>query len=201
MMNHLIVSPLLLPLLMGTVIVLNTNRPIARLRFLGISSCLAVVVMTGVLLFQSAGGPIQTYVLGDWPTPFGIVMVLDRLSAMMLFITALLALLCLAYAARETDRQGKNFHALFQFQLLGINGAFLTGDIFNLFVFFEIMLLASYGLVLHGGGGPSDPGRHALCHAQPGGFQHFSGGGGYPLRPSGDPEHGGPGGAHGPGPG
>lgn len=153
MMNHLIVSPLLLPLLMGTVIVLNTNRPIARLRFLGISSCLAVVVMTGVLLFQSAGGPIQTYVLGDWPTPFGIVMVLDRLSAMMLFITALLALLCLAYAARGTDRQGKNFHALFQFQLLGINGAFLTGDIFNLFVFFEIMLLASYGLVLHGGGG------------------------------------------------
>ncbi len=80
-------------------------------------------------------------------------MVLDRLSAMMLCITALLALASLAYAARGTDLQGKNFHALFQFQLLGINGAFLTGDIFNLFVFFEIMLLSSYGLVLHGGGG------------------------------------------------
>ncbi|MDT8377366.1 MAG: monovalent cation/H+ antiporter subunit D [Desulfotignum sp.] len=153
MINHLIVVPLLLPLLMGTLIVLNANQPIFRLRILGLSSCLAVLIITFILLFQSADGPIQTYVLGDWPTPFGIVMVLDRLSAMMLCITALLGLLCLAHAVRGTDLQGKNFHALFQFQLLGINGAFLTGDIFNLFVFFEIMLLSSYGLVLHGGGG------------------------------------------------
>jgi multicomponent K+:H+ antiporter subunit D len=153
MINHLIVGPLLLPLLMGTVIILNANRPIFRLRILGLSSCLAVLIITIILLFQSVEGPIQTYVLGDWPAPFGIVMVLDRLSALMLCITALLALLCLAYAARGTDLEGKNFHALFQFQLLGINGAFLTGDIFNLFVFFEIMLLSSYGLILHGGGG------------------------------------------------
>lgn len=153
MINHLIVGPLLLPLFMGTLIVLNTGRPIARQRILGLSSCLAVLIMAGILLLQSIQAPIQTYVLGDWPTPFGIVMVLDRLSAMMLCITALLALASLAYAARGTDLQGKNFHALFQFQLLGINGAFLTGDIFNLFVFFEIMLLSSYGLVLHGGGG------------------------------------------------
>ena len=152
MINHLIVGPLLMPLLMGTLIVLNTAGPISRQRILGLSSCLAILVMTGMLLLQSTQGPIQTYVLGDWPTPFGIVMVLDRLSAMMLCITALLALVSLAYAARGTDLQGKNFHALFQFQLLGINGAFLTGDIFNLFVFFEIMLLSSYGLVLHGGG-------------------------------------------------
>ncbi len=152
MINHLIVGPLLLPLFMGTIIVLNANQPIFRLRILGLSSCLAILVITLVLLFQSVNGPIQTYVLGDWPAPFGIVMVVDRLSAMMLCITAFLALASLAYAARGTDLQGKNFHALFQFQLLGINGAFLTGDIFNLFVFFEIMLLSSYGLVLHGGG-------------------------------------------------
>jgi multicomponent K+:H+ antiporter subunit D len=152
MINHFIVGPLLLPLLMGTVIVLNANQPIFRLRILGLSSCLGLLAITLVLLFQSVNGPIQTYVLGDWPAPFGIVMVLDRLSAMMLCITAFLAPASLAYAARGTDLQGKNFHALFQFQLLGINGAFLTGDIFNLFVFFEIMLLSSYGLVLHGGG-------------------------------------------------
>jgi multicomponent K+:H+ antiporter subunit D len=152
MINHFIVGPLLLPLFMGTVIVLNANQPIFRLRILGLSSCLGLLAITLVLLFQSVTGPIQTYVLGDWPAPFGIVMVLDRLSAMMLCITAFLALASLAYAARGTDLQGKNFHALFQFQLLGINGAFLTGDIFNLFVFFEIMLLSSYGLVLHGGG-------------------------------------------------
>ena len=153
MIHHLIAGPLLLPLFMGTVIVLNANQPISRHRILGLSSCLAVLVITIILVYQSTDGPIQTYVLGDWPTPFGIVMVLDRLSAMMLCITALLGLLCLVHAARGTDREGKNFHALFQFQLLGINGAFLTGDIFNLFVFFEIMLLSSYGLVLHGGGG------------------------------------------------
>lgn len=152
MINHLIVTPLLVPLFMGIFIVLNANQPISRLRILGLSSCLALLGFTMTLLFQSATGPIQTYVLGDWPTPFGIVMVLDRLSAMMLCVTALLALLCLVHASRGADREGKNFHALFQFQLLGINGAFLTGDIFNLFVFFEIMLLSSYGLVLHGGG-------------------------------------------------
>lgn len=151
-MNHLIVAPLLLPLVMGAVIVIGVNRSLSWQRTLGLLSSLTVTLMTGVLLYQAATGPIQMYVLGDWSPPFGIIMVLDRLSAMMIFITSLLAFLCLLYAVRGTDEQGKNFHALFQFQLLGINGAFLTGDIFNLFVFFEIMLLSSYGLVLHGGG-------------------------------------------------
>jgi multicomponent K+:H+ antiporter subunit D len=70
----------------------------------------------------------------------------------MLVITALLALFALLYAIRGEDRAGRHFHVLFQLQLFGLNGAFLTGDLFNLFVFFEILLLASYGLLLHGGG-------------------------------------------------
>jgi len=151
-MNHLIVAPLLLPLLMGAIIVLAVNRGIALHRSLGLISSAAVALITALLLYQSMTGPIQMYVLGNWSPPFGIIMVLDRLSAMMIFITSVLAFLCLLYAVKGTDEQGKNFHALFQFQLLGINGAFLTGDIFNLFVFFEVMLLSSYGLVLHGGG-------------------------------------------------
>ena len=151
-MNHLIVAPLVLPLLMGAIIVLAVNRSISLHRTLGLISSAVVTLITGLLLFQAMTGPIQMYVLGDWSPPFGIIMVLDRLSAMMIFITSLLAFLCLLYAVKGTDEQGKNFHALFQFQLLGINGAFLTGDIFNLFVFFEVMLLSSYGLVLHGGG-------------------------------------------------
>ena len=56
------------------------------------------------------------------------------------------------YAAQGWDRRGRHFHALFQFQLMGLNGAFLTGDVFNLFVFFEVLLIASYGLMLHGAG-------------------------------------------------
>ena len=97
--------------------------------------------------------PPQLYELGNWRAPFGIVLVLDRLSAMMLLLTALLAGAALAYAISSGwDARGRHFHPLFQFQLMGVNGAFLTGDLFNLFVFFEVLLIASYGLMLHGGG-------------------------------------------------
>jgi len=81
------------------------------------------------------------------------VLVLDRLSALMVLIAALLALVVLVHAvATGWDNRGRHFHALFQFQMMGIVGAFLTGDIFNLFVFFEILLIASYGLMIHSGG-------------------------------------------------
>ena len=94
----------------------------------------------------------RPYALGNWPAPFGIILVLDRLSALMLLLTAILALVVAVYAAAGWDRRGRHFHALFQFQLMGVNGAFLTGDVFNLFVFFEVLLIASYGLMLHGAG-------------------------------------------------
>src|SRR3546814_19916226 len=72
---------------------------------------------------------------------------------MMLLLTSLLALAVLCHAVLTgLDRRGWHFHPLFQFQLLGLNGAFLTGDLFNLFVFFEVLLIASYGLILHGQG-------------------------------------------------
>ena len=92
------------------------------------------------------------YLLGNWPPPFAIVLVLDRLSALMLLLTALLALPALIFAMARWDRRGQHFHSLFQFLLMGLNGAFLTGDLFNLFVFFEVLLAASYGLALHGSG-------------------------------------------------
>ncbi|MCE8421925.1 monovalent cation/H+ antiporter subunit D, partial [Rhodovulum sulfidophilum] len=71
---------------------------------------------------------------------------------LMLLLTALLAIPTLLYASAGWHRQGKHFHSLFQFLLMGLNGAFLTGDLFNLFVFFEVLLAASYGLLLHGSG-------------------------------------------------
>jgi len=95
---------------------------------------------------------VQAYALGAWPAPFGIVLVLDRLSAMMVLMTALVAFCSQLYAISGPDARGANYHALFQFQLMGLCGAFLTGDVFNLFVFFEVLLIASYGLLLHGGG-------------------------------------------------
>ena len=117
---------------------------------------LATLALVGVsvgLLLQAAAGTVLVYRLGDWSAPFGIVLVLDRLSAFMLVLTAVLATAAVVYAAGGVDARGKSFHTLFQLQLMGINGAFLTGDLFNLFVFFEVLLLASYGLMLHGGGG------------------------------------------------
>ena len=98
---------------------------------------------------------VQPYFVGDWPAPFGIVLVLDRLAALMLAIAAVIALAALAAAVageRPWDARGRFFHPLFQFQLMGLNGAFLTGDLFNLFVFFEVLLVASYCLLLHGQG-------------------------------------------------
>ena len=92
------------------------------------------------------------YRLGDWPAPFGIVLVLDRLSALMVLLTSILALAAVVFSLARWHRAGTHFHALFQFLLMGLNGAFLTGDLFNLFVFFELLLAASYGLVLHGSG-------------------------------------------------
>jgi multicomponent K+:H+ antiporter subunit D len=120
-------------------------------RIVSLASLIGLTAITFHLLSVAGGGP-QAYLLGNWPAPFGIVLVLDRLSALMLVLTAVIGLAALLYACSGWDARGRHFHVLFQFLLLGTNGAFLTGDIFNLFVFFEVMLIASYGLVLHGGG-------------------------------------------------
>jgi len=95
---------------------------------------------------------IGVYQLGGWPAPFGIVLVADRLSAVMLTLQAVLGLAVLTYSIARWDRPGQPFHSLLQFLSMGVNGAFLTGDLFNLFVFVEILLAASYGLALRGVG-------------------------------------------------
>ncbi|WP_296721227.1 monovalent cation/H+ antiporter subunit D [Erythrobacter sp.] len=116
-------------------------------------SCAAMLGCALAMLAQAGDGIIQVYALGGWPAPFGIVLVADRLSAIMLTLAATLALIALLHAVvTGADRKGWHFHPLFQFQLMGLNGAFLTGDLFNLFVFFEVLLIASYGLLLHGQG-------------------------------------------------
>jgi multicomponent K+:H+ antiporter subunit D len=104
------------------------------------------------LVRHASGGELLVYQLGEWPAPFGIVLVLDRLSALMVLLTYLVAVPVLWYATGGWDTRGRHFHALFQFQLMGLCGAFLTGDLFNLFVFFEVLLIASYVLLVHGQG-------------------------------------------------
>src|SRR5689334_11414048 len=100
----------------------------------------------------SPAGVTGVYRLGDWPAPFAIVLVVDRLAALMVLLTSLLAIAAVVFSLARWHRVGVLFHPLFQFLLMGVNGAFLTGDLFNLFVFFEVLLAASYGLALHGSG-------------------------------------------------
>ena len=151
-MTHWIVVPIVLPALTAAFLVLALRHDLIRQRIVSIASTAALLGVAIGLLVLAGDGATRPYALGDWPAPFGIIIVLDRLSAMMLVLTAGLALVVAIYASGGWDARGRHFHALFQFQLMGICGAFLTGDVFNLFVFFEVMLIASYGLMLHGGG-------------------------------------------------
>ena len=156
--EHLIIAPILIPFFAGAVMLLYEDRQRRAKLVISIGAALAMLIVSVELLTRAktlglAGGrDIGFYLLGDWAAPFGIVLVVDRLSAMMLVLTGLLALPALVYSAAGWHRQGQHFHALFQFLLMGLAGAFLAGDLFNLFVFFEVLLAASYGLLLHGSG-------------------------------------------------
>jgi multicomponent K+:H+ antiporter subunit D len=151
-MNHALIAPVVLPLI-AAALLLWTERAAPRWQGpIGLAAAAALLAIALLLLAQADGGAPQVYLAGNWPAPFGIVLVLDRLSALMLLLTAILGLAALSHALGAEARRGPHFHALFQFQLMGLNGAFLAGDLFNLFVFFELLLAASYGLLLHGGG-------------------------------------------------
>lgn len=152
-MMHWIIIPVILPAMLAPLIgfVMRHDIVLARVASL-VGTVLLLVVALGLTVL-AADGQTHVYRLGNWPAPFGIVLVLDRLSALMVLLTASLALIVVLHSiATGWDARGKHFHALFQFQLMGICGAFLTGDIFNLFVFFEVLLIASYGLMIHAGG-------------------------------------------------
>ena len=149
---HTIVLPVVLPLMTGSLLVLIGRRAPDWARRISLASMVALLVVALTLLAQASGGEVQAYLLSNWRAPFGIALALDRLSAMMLVLAALVGLASLLYSTAGDDRRGTHFHALFQFQLMGLNGAFLTADLFNLFVFFEVLLIASYGLLLHGAG-------------------------------------------------
>jgi len=152
-MNHWIIAPVILPALLAPLIAWVMRFDLSLARIASVAGTLAVLAVTIGLFVLSLDGEVHIYKLGNWQPPFGIVLVLDRLSAMLLLLTSVLALLVLLHViATDWDARGRHFHALFQFQLMGIFGAFLTGDAFNLFVFFEVLLIASYGLMLHGGG-------------------------------------------------
>ncbi|AZY49329.1 monovalent cation/H+ antiporter subunit D [Bordetella avium] len=157
--QHLPIYPIAVPLVAGALMLLLADTRRRERAFIAVASTLVQLLSAIALLALAAGAydiwpdGIGVYLPGDWPAPFGIVLVVDRLAAIMLTLTATLGLATLVYSLARWDRAGVHFHSLFQFLLMGLNGAFLTGDLFNLFVFFEVLLAASYGLLLHGSGG------------------------------------------------
>ena len=151
--DHLLIAPIVVPAVTAPVTMLVMRRRRLFSLYLSLAGCVAMLAAALALFARAQDDQIRSYAIGGWRAPFGIVLVLDRLAAIMLVLTAVLALAVLVHAiVTGADRKGWHFHPLFHFQLLGLNGAFLTGDLFNLFVFFEVLLIASYGLMLHGQG-------------------------------------------------
>ncbi|RZL64402.1 MAG: monovalent cation/H+ antiporter subunit D [Variovorax sp.] len=158
-MPHLIAVPILVPMLTAALMLLLGEQRRRTKSALSVASGLigllaALALLRWVNAVDTGNGPgsIGVYLAGNWRAPFGIVLVADRLSTLMVALTAVVAFAASIYSTARWDRAGVHFHPLLQLQLMGLNGAFLTGDLFNLFVFFEVMLAASYGLLLHGSG-------------------------------------------------
>jgi multicomponent K+:H+ antiporter subunit D len=150
------IAPVVLPLFAGAIMLALGGEQRRNINAaLNVVSTFALTPISIALLRAADADPTGIagiYRLGNWPAPLAIVLVADRLATLMLLVTSLLAAAAVVFSLARWHRVGVLFHPLFQFLLMGINGAFLTGDLFNLFVFFEVFLAASYGLALHGSG-------------------------------------------------
>jgi multicomponent Na+:H+ antiporter subunit D len=148
-MQLLLVSPLLVPLATAALAAVLWHRPAAQ-RLVGLAGAVALLAVSALLLSRTAYGPPVVGQMGGWPAPFGITLVVDTFSAVMLVITGIMAVTVAVYAlgpgSQERDRRG--FQPLFHGLLLGVCGAFVTGDLFNLYVWFEVMLIASFGMLV-----------------------------------------------------
>lgn len=153
--GHAMLLPVLLPMVAAALLVVmpdGLRRVKAGVHLAAMLANLAVAIFLVVVVAGGTHGTTVVYLPGNWPVPFGIVLALDRLTALMLLLAASVGVGSLLFALARWHRASVHFHPLLQLQLMGLNGAFLTADLFNLFVFFEVLLAASYGLLLHGGG-------------------------------------------------
>lgn len=151
-MNILVVLPIIIPMTTAA-ICLVAFRSRAAQRIISVVGALALFSVAVALLLTVAQDGILVYQLGNWAAPFGISLVADRLGALMVLLTGIIGLAVAVYGLVGIDRPSEAFgyHSLYHFLLMGVCGAFLTGDLFNLFVWFEVMLMASFVLIALGG--------------------------------------------------
>ncbi|MGE6896387.1 Na+/H+ antiporter subunit D [Priestia flexa] len=152
MMNNFVIIPLLIPFVVGVVLIFFKDN----IKLQRIISTISLIATTGfaaylVQLVYKEG--ILTHKLGNWDPPFGIILVADMLAALLVLTASIVALCCILFAFRSIGEKRERFYfyPLVHFLMVGVFGAFLTGDIFNLFVFFEVMLMSSYALIVIGG--------------------------------------------------
>lgn len=154
-MNLPLTLPLLIPAITAAVCV-AAFRHAAWQRWLSLAGAAAHLGVSVWLLFEVHRHGIQTTQMGGWPAPFGITLVSDLFSAIMLILAGFMSLAVLVYSLGSMDKRRESFgyYPLFHMLLMGVSGSFLTGDIFNLYVWFEVMLISSFALLSLGGEPP-----------------------------------------------
>lgn len=151
-MNSLLILPIALPLATAAVLLL-TMRWLRVQRVLGVAGPAVLTVIAIILFVVVWRDGVQMTAAGNWPPPFSIVFVADVLSAVMVLLTSLMGLAVAVYSVTTIDERRMSFgyFPLLNILLMGLCGAFLTGDLFNLYVWFEVMLMASFVLLALGG--------------------------------------------------
>lgn len=146
---------ILMPLAAAICCVLSW-RSVAAQRFFGVAGMAGLLGVALWLMAATADGTILVVRFGNWPAPFGIVLVGDLTAAIMVMVSALIGVAVAIYSLADIDRERVRFgyFAFLHFMMMGVCGAFLTGDIFNLFVWFEVMLISSFVLMSLGGERP-----------------------------------------------
>ncbi|MFX3675340.1 MAG: Na+/H+ antiporter subunit D [Paenisporosarcina sp.] len=151
-MINLLLFPILLPFFFAMVLMLFPKKLYLQ-RSIALIALIINLIVEGILLVKVKSDGIQAITLGSWPAPFGISMVSDMLSILLVFSSTLIAIFVVWYSFSSIGRERESFfyYPGILFMLTGVNGAFTTGDIFNLFVFFEVLLMSSYFLIVLGG--------------------------------------------------
>ncbi|WNS76124.1 Na+/H+ antiporter subunit D [Bacillus sp. DTU_2020_1000418_1_SI_GHA_SEK_038] len=151
-MNNLVIWPIVIPLISGLILILF-RKSIRFQRLLSILAIIAIGVVSVSLMNQIKVNGVQTLQAGGWAPPYGISIVADMFSALLLLSASIVALFCLIFSFRSIgkEREKHYFYPFYLFLITGVNGSFLTGDLFNLFVCFEVMLISSYVLISLGG--------------------------------------------------
>lgn len=151
-MNNLLILPILIPFLTAAILIFLHKRIIAQ-RWISALSSFATIIAAFILVQKVHKDGIQSLDISSWEAPFGITLVSDMFSALLVLTTSIIAFVCLIYSFKSIGQERENYYyyPVFNFLIVGVNGAFTTGDIFNLFVFFEVMLMSSYVLMVLGG--------------------------------------------------